>query len=228
MRLGTANIRNFPDMAEHLVREDGAKMGGVCQIWGGQEISPQDNDKRMIMQGLGHSWGVTHPRTHTPIFHKKGYVDVLDTRQTRIPLKPENLPAVATPRIFTGTVYRLHARPQIEFAVINCHFIAGGKNGQPGQDPNGFREAQWEREFHHLQLFVHDFLDDDITTFVLGDFNHPRPPKPIPNFRWLVGPRLDRIGVSSRGDTDVFEFEDGIVDLNSDHDGQWTRVRLAV
>ena len=88
------------------------------------------------------------------------------------------------------------------------------------------RARQWLVEFKELSGFVAGYKRRYFTTFVLGDFNHPRPPKPTTDFVWLVGARLDRIGVTTEGRTRVEETDDGVVELHSDHNGQWTKVAL--
>jgi len=227
MRIGTANIRDFPDMPAEKVAADGKEMGSLVHLWGGQEIAPMDNDFEVIMEALGPNWGSVHGDTATPIFYRNPVLNMLDAHKVQVPFDPV-LPFTARPRIITGATFELDKWPAVPpFGVVNCHFIPGAYNAKnPGAPDVAARRRQWDIEFDHLKDFVTEYRERGLTVLVLGDFNHPRPPKPVANFTWLVGARLDRIGVTNAGGVNVDEVEDGVVELNSDHLGQWTRVRL--
>ena len=121
----------------------------------------------------------------------------------------------------------IRARPGVpRFVIVNVHFIAGAYNGDLPAKDKARRTRQWDIEWAALQTFIGDYKRKGLTVFVEGDFNHPRPPMPTRNFQWLCGSRLDRIGVTRTGGTEVEELDSGVVELNSDHNGQWTRVIL--
>jgi hypothetical protein len=222
MRLGCANIKNFPDMTPAQVGDDGKTMGLLCDIWGHQENNPGEDDP-VVAKALGKDWAGVHMNTDLPVWFKKETYKVVGARVQGMPFDPR-LPLTPVPRLMTGTTFRIIGRDGVPpFVIVNLHFIAGGMNG-PEEKP---RIRQWNIEMTYLKAFVADYKRKGFTVFVLGDFNHPRPPKPTTNFVWLVGNRLDRIGVTLTGSVAVDEISDGVVDLNSDHHGQWTRVLLS-
>lgn len=222
MKIGTANIKNYPDMPAAKVKQDGSKMASLTDIWGMQENNPAEDDDA-IDSVLGNSWDVAHRSTNVPLWFRKDQYQVLGTRICRAPME-KDLKLVPKPRLFTGTTLKLRLREGVpSFVVVNVHFIAGGYNGPENPE----RRQQWNVEWKYVCDFIADYKRKGKTVFVLGDFNHPRPPKPARNFTWLVGSRLDRIGVTTTGQVEVEELSDGVVALNSDHNGQWTRVVLS-
>lgn len=226
MRLGTANIKNYPDMPPKKVAADAKTMSLLTDIWGQQENDPGE-DNPVIMRTLGDTWAVAHPGTNVPVYFKKELYQVAGARVQLMPFTPR-LPLTPVPRLMTGTTFVIRARPNIApFVVINVHFIAGAYNGENTPNDTRRRRRQWDLEWTYLQRFVGDYRRKGLTVFVEGDFNHPRPPKPTANWQWLVGERLDRIGVARSLGTEVEELDDGSVELNSDHRGQWTRVILS-
>jgi hypothetical protein len=221
MRIGSANIQNFPDMPHADVVEDGRTMAAFTDIWAMQENEPGE-DSVAIQRVLGSAWNVAHEDTALPIFYRPSVVELIGMRRTVSSFEPE-LPLTSRPRIITAAGFKLRRQPELKaFVIVNCHLIPGAYNG--AQEDR--RRRQWQIEFDDLRNLVSDYKRKGRTVFVNGDFNHPRPPKPVRNFTWLVGEKLDRIGVSTTGAVDVDEMADGTIDLNSDHQGQWTRVVL--
>jgi hypothetical protein len=222
MFLGTANIRNYPDMPPAKVVEDAVEMSRRCDIWGMQENDPRE-DVLAIMRALpANVWGVVHADTNVPIFYKKTLFTVTGKRKIIIPLEPD-LALVAKPRVITGVTLRLTARPSLApFVVTNRHYIAGAYNGPE----EAKRVRQWDIEWVADQQFVREYRLKGKTVFGVGDFNRARPPKLTTNWQWLVGEHLDKVGVSTSGPVEVMELADGAIELNSDHWGQWTRCFL--
>jgi hypothetical protein len=230
MLMGTANIQNFnPDLTPEQVKADGVSMGEACGFWGGSEIDPQDDDFFQIMAGLGREKWLGHlAGTPLPYFMKKRNFIVLETAIRHYPVV-KHLQFVPHDRIHTGLIVKLKMRPRLPaFAVINNHFTSGAYNaGRPFPLNLDDRKAQWDLEMLHLKKFIHDFQRLGLTTFVMGDFNHPRVPKPIVNFEWLAGPRLDRIGVTTTGSVKVTKRGEAAVKLKyGDHTGYVVDVRL--
>jgi hypothetical protein len=226
MRLGTANIKNFPDMVKAKVVADGKTMASLTDMWGQQENNP-DEDDPAIMQALGTEWAIAHGSTDVPVYYKHERFRVTGMRTIQMPFKPE-LPLTPRPRLLTGTTFALTEREGVPpWVVINCHLIAGAYNGDNAPADTKRRKRQWDIEWGCVRSFVEDYKRKGLTVFLLGDFNHPRPPKPTANWQWLVGTRLDRIGVTTTGSVHAEEVDDGTTELNSDHHGQWTRVILS-
>jgi hypothetical protein len=222
MRLGSANIQNFPDMSPADVVADGKTMAGLTDIWTMQE-NEHGEDSVAIMRALGSAWGIAHEDTALPIFYRTSVMELIGTRRVISSFEPE-LPLTSRPRIITAAGFKIRRRPELKaFVVVNGHLIPGAYNGS--QEDR--RRTQWNIEFQDLRSFVADYKRKGRTVFVNADFNHPRPPKPVANFTWLVGEMLDRIGVTTTGGVAVDEIADGVVELHSDHQGQWTRVVLS-
>ena len=223
MYIGCANIRNFPDMTPAKVRADGKRMGELTTLWGQQENDPGE-DNPQVAGALGDGWAVAHQTTNLPVWYREDIYRVTGARVLDMPFKPV-LPLTPRPRLVTGTTFVIRARPNVpRFVIVNVHFIAGAYNGDLAEADHRRRQRQWDIEWIQLQEFIGDYKRKGRTVFVMGDFNHPRPPRPTSNFMWLCGERLDRIGVTRTGATEVEELDSGVVELNSDHNGQWTRV----
>lgn len=225
MRIATANLRNYPDMSREKVAEDAQRMGWVSDLWGHQENNPAEDDQ-VVLKALGKDWAGALVNTDIPMYFRRKTFKLQSARVHEMPFDPI-LPLTPRPRLLTGATFKLRGRSSVpSFVVVNCHLIAGAYNGDNSAADTKRRQRQWDIEWRHLVRFVAEYRAKGNTVFVLGDFNHPRPPKPLPNFTWLVGERLDRIGVTTHGRVGVEEISDGTVPLNSDHDGQWTRVLL--
>lgn len=222
MRLGTANICNYPDMPKAKVKADAREMAALTDVWGQQENNPAEDDDA-ISDALGPEWMVVHADTNLPIWYRTARLELTGHRKVAADFDPV-LPLTPRPRWVTAATFGVIGRPGVErFAVVNLHLIAGGYNGPESEA----RARQWRVEFKKMQGLVNQYRARDLTVFVLGDFNNPRPPKPTGNFVWLVGSRLDRIGVTAEGHTRVEEQDDGVVELHSDHNGQWSKVLLS-
>jgi hypothetical protein len=223
MKLGTANIKNYPDMPEKKVIADAREVSSYTDIWGMQENNPAEDDEA-IRPELGKDWGLVGGNTDLPIWYRKDVYRNLDFDVLNMGWAGRELALTPKPRLAVAGTFELLDRAGIDsFVVVNLHFIAGGYNG-PRTPP---RRSQWDHEWAKVCDFIKSYMKKGKTTFVVGDFNHPRPPKPVGRFQWLVGERLDRIGVTLTGPIDVDEKEDGVIMLNSDHNAQWTRVTLS-
>jgi len=224
MIIGTANIKNYPDMPKKKVVADAKEVSAICDIWGMQENNPEEDDDA-ISVALGDEWMKVHGSTDIPIWYRKDKFRLVGARVHLMPFEPV-LPLTPRPRNLVAATFKLRGRDVPPFVIMNSHFIAGAYNGDNSKADTARRVSQWDIEWSHLRKFIEQYRRKGYTVFVEGDFNHPRPPKPTPNFAWLVGTRLDRIGVTTTGDVEVEEMSDGVIELNSDHNAQWTRVLL--
>jgi hypothetical protein len=221
MRLGTANIRNFPDMPRWKVRQDGVEMSRRCDLWGGQEIDPGDDDFEVIMGNVSPNWGAIWGGTNIPIFYKKNEFILLEKRRVEVDFEPP-LELTFRPRWITGGIFQSRTRQELNpFAVVNCHLIAGARNAlDPNAEGVEARLRQYRTEWDALQDFMRGFRQDGLSIFLTGDLNDPTPEEPLTDFRWLAGERLDRVGFA-RGKSVGFQLNDTHeVQLNSDHNGQ--------
>jgi hypothetical protein len=218
MRLGTANIKNFPDMPTGKVQADGRKMGSLTTIWGGQEITPNE-DSGPIMEALGENWGILFSGNETPIFYRKdkwnvgNLFDISLGDRGGIPLSARN-------SAITSAVFRSEARPGLSpFAVVNCHLMRNFATSSAKE------RAQWKIEYGHLKEVVAHHYKNGRTVFVVGDTNNRLTPFPANGGRWLAGNgRLDKIGILRHPQSVRITRTNGnpngeIHTLNSDHDG---------
>lgn len=229
MRFLTVNEQNFnPDLTPKQIRADVREIESHADLIFAQEIDPRDNDYEVFLDELGPKWAGTLGNTDCPFFYRKRVIEVIDIDRAIAPFEPV-IKWTPKPRRFTGITFQLKTRPSFPpMAAVNGHMIAGGKNSANPRSADAIARArQWDIEFETLVKFIRNYRRQKLTTFVGMDWNHPRPPKPILNFKWLVGARLDRIGVTTVGGVEVEEKEDGVIDLISDHHAQWTRVHLS-
>jgi len=226
MKIGDANIKNYKDMPEWMVKEDALVMGSICDAWGMQENGqskghPGKRDIDAVLEALGDQWTAVGEKTDVPIVYKKAKMECLGLEVIDMGWSGRVLPLTPRPRIFVRAEFKLRAREGVpSFVWFNAHLVAGGMNGPTLPD----RTTQWLHEWAQLKSAMHQSRKQHYTTLLTADLNHPRPPKPLRNWTWLVGERLDRIGVSAHGTVEVEERDDGTHRLHSDHNAQWTDV----
>lgn len=222
MILGTANIKNYPDMPRRKVKADGLAVADVCDIWGQQENQPGE-DAPAIAEALGKAWGVVGEHTDLPIWYRRDQYQCTGFEVFKMAWAGPELELVPKPRLTVQGAFIRRDRPGVsEFVIHNNHLIAGGKNGP--ELPRRLR--QWESEWTETCGWLDETKKTGRTVFFIGDFNHPNPPKPTRNFEWIAGERLDRIGATKVGSVDWQVHDTGHIDLNSDHNAQWVRVGL--
>jgi hypothetical protein len=215
VRIGTANIKNFPDMVPAKVQADARKMASLTTIWGGQEITPGE-DSGPILAAMGPHWGILFGRRETPIFYRSDRWHVSDMFEidsgdrAGIPLSPRN-------SAVTSAVFQSVARPGLPpFAVVNCHLM---RHLRP-------REIQqWNVEYANLVQVVRHHTRQGRSVFVVGDTNNRLTQFPGKNGKWLVGnARIDKIGFVGVKESVRIVRTNGnpageIHALNSDHSG---------
>lgn len=210
MRIGTANIRNFPDMSSHAVAADIHTVVDHTSICGLQEIQPGE-DTPVVRYAIPGHWAMFGGSHETPIVYNADKWHLMDSHQVtwerpRLP-RPEN----PTPAI-TSCVFHSRRRKSLpRFAVVNTHLVAGGFNAQ--RLP-AVRE-QWTVEWHMVMAEVHRLHHHNLTVYVLGDFNRGI----MPGDSWLTpeGPP-DHIGeVQADGSVFLESPSHEAHALNSDH-----------
>lgn len=215
MKLGTANIRNFPDMAKPKVRADAKKMGQVCTIWGGQEIEPGE-DYSVVLDGLGNNWrGLFGDRT-TPIFFRSDKWKPEDLHQIFLPRG--NLPLTSKSASITSAYFKSVDRPDVGIAVVNCHLITHG----PAQKDRRTRRELWGQEYRKFQAVVNYHLQKGRSVAFVGDFNSTIVAPPVRGARWVMNGGIDKIGFVNSPRGVILRPRGGgeIHALNSDHNGR--------
>lgn len=217
MKLGTANIQNFPDQPRPDVREDARTVRAKVTLGGLQEIQPRE-DTPVIQAALGHGWWMVGPARETPIVGKHSRWKLLDFHQTafhRPPLpRPQNRFGAVT-----SAVVRSVRKPHLPaFAVVNVHLVSGGYNG-PKLD---VIQDRWRVEWGIYRDEVARLHRQGLTVFTTGDLNNPRPPDMHGpgRFVWLSpkgGP--DHIGcMPHERSVQLSKARHDRFPLNSDHD----------
>lgn len=216
--LGTANIRNFPDMSPAAVAADVLSVMTNVTVAGLQEIQPHE-DTAVVRQVLGDHWGMVGGSHETPIVWNDRKFERL--RQNLIPFHRPRLPHPQNPHgAVTSAVFHSRDRRHLPaFAVVNTHLVSGGYNG----DQVPVIADRWRIEWGIYQDEALRLWKHGLTVFAVGDLNNPRPPKLRPHdaFVWLSpsGGTPDHLGElanleSVHMDTPVHQR----VPLNSDHD----------
>lgn len=216
MKLGTANVKNFPDMDPGKVAADTRTIMEHTSVAGLQEIQPGE-DTPVVRQQLAPHWRIVGDNYETPI--------VWDSREWRLQAshsvafhrprlpRPQNPHGAVTSATFSS-VERPHLRP---FAVLNAHLVAGGYNG-----PRILTiQDRWRTEWGIYQDMALHLWHQGLTVFAVGDLNNAHPPKLRPHgaFAWLSpmkGP--DHLGQLEHESSVVMGMpEHQAVPLNSDH-----------
>jgi hypothetical protein len=218
VKLGTANIQNFPDHSPSAVRADVATVAAHVTLAGLQEIQPGE-DTPLVRKELGPDWWVSGGKCETPIIGRSDRWELIDHHQ--IPFdRPAGLPrpqnahgAVTSVIVRSATKARLPA-----FAVVNVHLISGGHNGP--RLP--VLAARWAVEWGMYKDECLRLYRLGLSVYAVGDLNDHDPPRfgwRLP-FRWLSptgGP--DHIGelVHERS-VELASSKHDAIQLHSDHD----------
>lgn len=218
MKLGTANIRNFPDMRPELVAADTLTIMANTSLCGLQEIQPHE-DTPVVLAQLGQRWGLVGGAYETPIIYNAHRWELLDHHaipfhRPRLP-RPESVHGA----VVSGVFRSVQRRKLPPFAVVNVHLVAGGYNAERLPVVADRWRVEWGMyQDEALRLWRHG-----LSVFAVGDLNHPKPPKlrPHGSFTWL-SPSLggaDHLGVLENGESVSMRSPMNFrVPLNSDHD----------
>lgn len=215
--LGTANIRNFPDLHPHQVAADTLTIMANVTLAGLQEIQPGE-DTDVVLHELGPHWRMVGRDRETPIVVNQRRWEVLDHH-----LLPFSRPALPRPQNRFGAVtsvilQSVERRGLPPFAVVNSHLVSGGYNG-PKLPVVADR---WRVEWGMYQDEALRLWKQGLTVFATGDLNNPRPPRlrPHDDFSWLSpegGP--DHLGeLRHHESVSLAGPIHQRVPLNSDHD----------
>lgn len=181
MKIGTANIRNFPDMTPRQVAQDASTVAASCTLAGLQEIQPHE-DTRVIENALGDDWWMVARGREVPVIGRNDRWRLLD--HWVIPFHRPDLPR---PQNVHGgvvsVVVRSVRKPQLPpFALVNTHLVSGAHNGPKLAALQPRYSVEWGMfRDEVLRLFRMGY-----TVFCVGDLNNPRPPRLTPRFAWLT------------------------------------------
>lgn len=227
MKLGTANIKNYPDMTEKQVRADAKEIASYVTIWGGQEITPKE-DSLPILQAMneagakyGHFWNIIGGKSETPLFYRS---DLWKPSLKRVKYLPNRMDFKLTPKnsAITSALFTSIKQPGVPpFAVVNCHLITDGRHGEGGMEK---RLIQWDIEYDMWAEGVKYYVDKGVKfVFPMGDTNNADTAFPSPRGQWIIGATaIDKIGVrrkrTSTGTANAHVNNSARVEINSDHD----------
>ncbi len=210
MRIGTANIRNHPDMPRSAVEADIHTVVKHTSLCGLQEIQPGE-DTPVVRYSIPGWWGMIGGECEAPIIWNSERWHLTDqwvhTWKRPKLSRPEN----PTPGIVSG-VFRSHKRKSLpRFAVVNTHLVAGGYNVQRLPDV----KRQWDIEWAMVQAEIARLHAMALTVYVLGDFNRGE----MPGRGWLTpdGPPDHLREVVNTHSVYLFQPSHEAVVLNSDH-----------
>lgn len=218
MRIGTANIQNFPDHPPRQVAQDAATVAGNTTLCGLQEIQPRE-DTRVVRDVLGSDWWLVGKLYETPIIGRTDYWRVLDTN-----VVPFSRPRLPHPESVHGAVVSVVVRSRRRkhlppFAVVNTHLVSGGYNG-----PRIPAVAQrWDVEWGMLRDECLRLYKDGLTVYVTGDLNNAHAPRigsKALTFRWFTPDgAIDHVGELQHPESvRLTDPHHDHVPLNSDHD----------
>lgn len=212
MRIGTANIRNHPDMPRPAVEADVHTVARRTSLCGLQEIQPGE-DTPVVRYALPGHWGMFGGARECPIVWNAERWHLEDSNLITWDRPKLSRPENPTPAI-TSCVFSSRRRPGLpRFAVVNTHLVAGGYNAQRLPDV----KVQWNVEWAQYVREVQRLHREGLTVYALGDFN--RGELPGHHLHWYTpsGPP-DHVGqlVSPRS-VRMVEPEHTPVLLNSDH-----------
>ena len=227
MIIATANIRNYPDMPRAKVVADAKEVAARADLWGQQENNPVEDDEaiskalgdKWAKVGGGINLPIWFRRDKLECVSYRVAIADFDPV---LPLTPrprtisvgrfalkgrrglEPLTLINNHRIaggLNGPTEPPRARQwHIEEARAREVYAAERRKKSGALKVKELDSGRMELNSDHDALWVEVSLSaatGNRTVFYLGDFNNPEPPKPAKAFRWLVGERLDRIGVST-------------------------------
>lgn len=192
MKLGSANIKNYPDMSKDKVAADARKIAGLVTIWGGQEIQPGE-DTPVILDAMGHNWAALFQQTETPIFYRTDLWDASDLQSRH--LERGSIPLVTKDSAVNGAQFKSKKYRHKPFAVVNWHGIPGAFHRHVGK--GGLikeRQPVWRSEFATRQHVCSYYQQKGTSPFFIGDDNHDNCPMVLAGGKWICAYRIDRIG----------------------------------
>lgn len=217
MKLGTANLRNFPDMTPHQVAQDARTVASSTSVCGLQEIQVGE-DTPVVREALPDHWDLIGGKGTSPIVWNTRKWKVTDhraRRHRRPHLSRVENPFLDVTTVLLSSVKRPHLPP---FAVVNTHLVSGGYNAQHLPDV----KAQWDKEWILVSREVYSLWDKELTVYLVGDLNNPHPPRLTPgrHFTWLSpqGPGPDHLGELEHPlSVQLTGYTHQALQLNSDH-----------
>jgi len=231
LRVGTANIRNTPDLPRAQVREAARVCGKRADLVGFQEIAERA-DRLDVRVGLGESWRAT-PLTNTtedPIHYRIDLVHLMAEDEVPGGFQPSGaklahhgMAHVSPDRYTTWGMFRAANDPKIQFAVVNLHTVS--KPTDPGASHHKWREEMWHIHYSKFAAMVNGFNDAGLTVLAVGDFNRLDVPKTDRDMRWAWKSGIDKIGIL-KGKTPVSLIRVASYDTPSDHNLRVAKVAL--
>lgn len=228
MRLVTANIRNNPDMARQLVREDARTVAGLGSAVLFQEIGERE-DHEDVAVGLGKGWDVYFTKLPIPIALRSRRFKLVsqdempdDELQASGYVRTHRGRRGASPSRYISWVVVTHPSrsDDLPIVIMNTHFVSGAWNWKPKLWKR-WRKRMWKKHWKKMQKLIQAFHDAGYTVIFGGDFNRTHVEKFHPKHVWLSNRGIDKIGaVPAPSGAQVRLRLAKRVELNSDHDAR--------
>lgn len=223
-RIGTVNVQNTPDIPRPQVIRAGQAVSHHFDLFGGQELGEQGQDRADLLRGLGADWGMT-TATPTSVQEQIGY------RKAMLNLNhvqwheviPAGQPYPNPARGWTEAV-TLPTGFGFPFRTVDVHMVNKAWNTVPDAHKT-LRKRNWEIHYAKLQAFVNT-SGRTLPTFVVGDFNRETVQPFGHNFRWLTGSGIDKVGVALPSGYGIQTIAHIRVPDPSDHDAIGVKVKL--
>lgn len=231
LRVGTANIRNTPDLPRAQVRESARICGLRADLIGFQEIA-EAADHMDVRVGLGSDFraAALTNKTEDPIHYRNTMLQIIPAGEvpggfapTGAQLAHHGMAHVSPNRYTTWAMLRAVADPAIQFAFVNIHTVS--KPFDLKATHHRWREEMWHIHYSKWAAMVNGFNDAGLTVLFGGDFNSSVVRKSDVDARWFWQSGIDKIGVLP-GKTPV--HLDGIRSWNtpSDHNLRVAKVTV--
>lgn len=201
LRVGTANIRNTPDLPRAQVRESARVCGQRADLIGFQEIA-EKADHMDVRIGLGGDFRAAPVTNHTedPIHYRSTAMELIPAGEvpggflpSGAQLAHHGMAHVSPDRYTTWAMLRAVGDHAIQFAFVNLHTVS--KPFDTKATHHRWREEMWHVHYSKWAAMVNGFNDAGLTVLFGGDFNSTVVRKSDVDARWFWQSGIDKIGV---------------------------------
>lgn len=156
-----------------------------------QEVSPED--KPVLREAFPTPWRITNLTSGVPHVLSAR----LEVLEADVHLMQHGIEGFSPNRVTTRTLVRLKQRPDLRgrpFTILG-KWPVNGAFTTPGQDREALRREWWHQDRVKTARLIQAELAEGHSCIVLGDLNHPDPPRYVPGLRWVANHHLDHVGI---------------------------------